>query len=148
MRNTSLPLNDQTPVSRAPSRRYVWVKLFGRDWVLKRHKPTLLGIVGAALATLGVVGLTWGSVRIRFRPDLIGITLIIVATIMICYGRLQQRNLGADEIYKVAHERGKEEGYDEGYEDRGMEQPIRPVVVALPDQCAHGTRPHMVPAGR
>lgn len=144
MRNRSLLLNDQTPVLHAPRGRYVWVKLLGRDWVLKRHKPTLLGIIGATAGSLGVVGLAWGSMG-RFRPDLIGITLIVVSAIVVCYGRLKQKNLAADEIYKVAYDRGREDGYDEGYEDRGMERPERPVIVDFP--CDDRTRPHVVTVG-
>lgn len=112
----------------------MWINLFGRDWIVRRRKPTTLGIIGTGLGGLGVGGLAWSSID-RLRPDLIGIMLVVVGAIVICYKRLETKNLGADEIYKVGYDRGREDGYDEGYQDRGLEQPVRPVVVPLHQLC-------------
>lgn len=124
----------------------MWFNLFGRDWVVKRRKPTLLGIIGTTLFGLGVGGLAWGSVD-HVQPDRIGIAAVVLGAVVICYKRLETKNLAADEIYKVAHNRGLEEGYDEGYRDRGLEQPIRPVLVPL-HRCSNcGSSPALTPVG-
>jgi len=117
---------------------------------VRRRKPTTLGIIGTTLAALGVMSLAWASIE-HFRPDLVGIMLVVVGAVVICYKRLETKNLAADEIYKLAYDRGKEDGYDEGYADRGLETPERPVVVAFPGQCVCGgtvAKPHMAKAGR
>lgn len=114
---------------------HIWIRMLGRDWIfVKRRKPTKLGIIGTVLATLGVIGLAWGSVQ-DFRPERIGVFLAVLGFGVIGYRRLETKNLAADEIYKIAYDRGREDGYDEGYDDRGQEQPARPVVVPLGVAC-------------
>lgn len=139
MRNRSTVCSDEAvkPRGRKSPGGHIWINLFGRDWVVKRRRPTLLGIIGTVLGALGVVGIAWGSLE-RFQPDRVGITLVVLGAILICYKRLETKNLAADEIYKLAYDRGKEDGYDEGYEDRGLEQPARPVVVPFPGMVTAG----------
>lgn len=150
MRNKAAACNDQTlvPRGRKPRGGHIWINLLGRAWVVKRREATWLGIIGTALGALGVVGLAWGSAD-RFQPDRLGIVLVVVGAILICYKRLETKNLAADEIYKVAYDRGREDGYDEGYEDRGMEQPVRPVVVPMATQrCGNcGSSPALQSVG-
>lgn len=118
------------PRRRRRGGKHLWITTFGRDWVVKRSKPTLLGIVGTFITTLGVGGLAWGSIE-HFDPQRLGIALLIVGVTLICFKKLETKSLAADEIYKVGYDRGKEDGYDEGYEDRGMEHPVKPVLVPL-----------------
>ncbi|HEY9367016.1 hypothetical protein [Streptomyces sp.] len=100
---------------------------------MRLNKPSKLGLIGGVLAGVGAVALAWGNVN-DFDPERVGIVLLIMGTILMTFKRLEQKNLAADEIYNVAYERGMEEGYDQGYEDRGQEQPARPVVVPFPVQ--------------
>ena len=105
---------------------------------MRRRRPTSLGIIGTSLGVLGVIGLTWGSID-SFKPDRVGIALLVVGAIIICYKRLETKNLAADEIYNVGRERAEADGYELGYQD-GLEdghktQPARPVIVPL-HQCA------------
>jgi hypothetical protein len=120
--------------------------MLGRDWILvKRRKPTKLGIIGAGLAVLGVAGLIWGSIQ-DFHPERVGIFLAVIGLGIVGYQRLETRletrNLAQDEIYNVGRERGEAEGYQQGYDDRGMEHPVRPVLVPLHLRCVDcgGTR--------
>lgn len=136
MCNARTSSNDQTPVPRIARGGRIWINLFGRDWIVRRRKPTTLGIIGAALGATGVSGLAWSSFN-SFRPDLIGIMLVVVGAVVICYKRLETKNLAADEIYNVGRERGEADGYEQGYRDRGLEQPFTPVVVPLPQRCEH-----------
>jgi hypothetical protein len=91
-------------------------------------------VIGTTISGLGVIGLTWGSF-ISFKPDRVGIALVVVGAIIVCYQGLRSKNLAADEIYKTGYDRGREDGYDEGYEDRGLEHPSVPVVVPLHQRC-------------
>jgi hypothetical protein len=101
---------------------------------VRRRKPTTLGIIGTALACIGVVGLTWGSLD-EFRPERIGIAALLIGVTLICYQRLATKNLAADEIYNVGRERGEADGYEAGYEEgRADGQRSRPFVVPLPVQ--------------
>lgn len=134
MCNARTSSNDQTLIPRKARGGHIWINLFGRDWVVRRRRPTLLGVIGSALGGLGVIGLTWGSL-ISFKPDRVGIALAAVGAIIICYQGLRTKNLAADEIYKTGYDRGREDGYDEGYEDRGLEHPASPVVVPLYSRC-------------
>lgn len=105
---------------------------------MKRRKPTTLGIIGTTIGVLGVIGLTWGSID-SFKPDRVGIALLVVGAIIVCYKRLETKNLAADEIFNVGRERGEADGYKLGYHD-GLEdghktQPARPVIVPLHHRC-------------
>jgi hypothetical protein len=138
MRNFYTLLIDRRfkPSSRNGGSKHLWVNLFGRDWVVKRSKPTLLGIVGTFITTLGAGGLAWGSL-VNFDPQRLGIALLIVGVTLICYKKLETKNLAADEIYNVGRERGESDGYDEGYRD-GLEegQKTREMkVVPLSPRC-------------
>lgn len=137
MCNARTSSNDATPVPRKARGGPLWINLFGRDWIVRRRKPTKLGIIGTVLGCLGVAGITWGSVK-EFDPMRIGITLLIVGTILICFKKLETKNLAADEIYNVGRERGETEGYDEGFRDgvtEGGRARPRPVVVPLSPRC-------------
>ena len=121
------------PRHRRRGGNHLWIKLFGRDWVVKRIKPTLLGIVGTFISILGVGGMFWGSLQ-HFDPQRVGIALLIVGVTVICFKRLETKNLAADEIFNLGRERGEADGYDEGYRDgleEGQKNSQRPVVVPL-----------------
>lgn len=118
---------------------HMWVHLWGRDWVVR--KPTKLGFIGTALGSLGVVGLGWESVD-HFQPGRVGVMLVIVGAILICYKRLETKNLAADEIYNLGRERGEGDMYDEGYKDGYREgvtkgERRRPHVVARLPHCSN-----------
>jgi|SRR5690349_9709095 len=135
MCNARTSSNDQTLKPRITRGGHIWINLFGRDWVVRRRRPTLLGVIGTAIGGLGVIGLMWGSL-VSFKPDRVGVALLVVGAIIVCYQGLRSKNLAADEIYKIGYDRGREDGYDEGYEDRGLEHPAAPVVVPLRQRCA------------
>ena len=116
MRNLLTPPTDRRFIPRKPRGGYHWLNLFGKDWVVKRRKATWTGIIGTSLSIAGVIGVAWGSIE-RFNPVAVGIMLVLVGVFLICYKKLETKNLAADEIYRVGYDRGKEDGYDEGYED-------------------------------
>lgn len=134
MCNAHTSSNDQTSIPRVARGGHIWINLFGRDWVVRRRRPSKLGITGAVLAALGVIGLAWGSVD-DFKPDRVGIVLAVIGLGIIGYRRLETKNLAGDEIWRLAYDTGREDGYDEGYKDRGTEMPLRPVVVPLNPTC-------------
>jgi hypothetical protein len=112
---------------------------------VRRRKPTLLGIIGSAVAVAGVIGLAWGSFK-EFHPDRVGIALLVLGAILICYKRLdlsckrlEQKNLAADEIFNVGREQGETAGYDEGYREgveEGRRHQPRLTVVPLRQRCS------------
>lgn len=152
MRNFLTLLIDRggIPRRRTPRGAHLWINMLGRDWVVKRCKPTWLGIVGTFISTLGLIGLTWGSLD-HFDPQRLGIALLIVGVTLICYKRLETKNLAADEIYNVGRERGETDGYDEGFRDgveEGEKTHQRPVVVPLSPRCVDcGHRSELLPIG-
>lgn len=119
----------------------MWINLWGRDWIVRRRKPTKLGIIGTAIAGVGVIGIAWGNLE-DFTPDRIGIALLLLGVTLICYKRLETKNLAADEIFNVGREQGEAEGYEAGYDD-GLKdgERNRPVIVPFPIQkcpdCGH-----------
>jgi len=146
MRNLFTSAADNRSIPR-PHGGWVWINLLGRDWIVKRRKPTKLGIIGTALGTSGVVGITWGSLD-EFRPDRVGIAFLMVGITLICFKKLETKSLAADEIYNVGRERGESDGYDQGYQDglRDGER-SRPVVVPFPPHCTCGNPECSQPAG-
>lgn len=102
-------------------------------------KPTKLGFAGYVMGSLGVVCIIWGSVR-EFDPLKVGSVLFIAGVILICFkrleeqhGRLEEKNLAADEIYKLGKNIGVEEGYEDGYHEGMIHgERRRPAVVPLP----------------
>ena len=133
--------------SRIGRGKHLWIKMFGRDWVVKRSKPTRLGIVGTFITTLGMGGLTWGSIE-HFDPQRLGIACLIVGITLICFKKLETKNLAADEIYNVGRERGEGDGYDQGYQDGLADgERNRPVVVQFPPHCTCGNPNCAQPAG-
>lgn len=137
MCNARTSSNDQTPKPRITRGGHIWINLFGRDWIVRRRKPTKLGIIGTTLAALGGIGLVWGSAG-EFRPDRIGIALLLLGAIIVCYKRLETKNLAADEIYNVGRERGEADGYEQGLRDgleEGRRSHPRPTVVPLHVRC-------------
>lgn len=138
MRNGSTVCNDKADEPRRRGQRggHIWINLFGRDWVVKRSKPTKLGIIGTVLGILGVMSLAWASIE-HYRPDLMGVMLIVIGAILVCYKRLESKNLAADEIFNVGRERGEADGYTMGFRDgfeEGEKARPRPVVVPFPTQ--------------
>jgi hypothetical protein len=117
-------------------------------------KPTKLGFTGSLMGSLGVVCIVWGSVR-EFDPVRVGIALFLAGVILIGFkkmgdqhDRLEEKNLAGDEIYKVAHDRGIEEGYEDGYREGMIHgERRRPAVMApLPHcpSCGTATALHAV----
>lgn len=141
MCNARTSSNDQTPIPRQARGGHIWINLFGRDWIVRRRRPTKLGIIGTLTGCLGVIGLAWGN-KDDFRPDLLGILFIVLAVMVICYKRLEAKNLAADEIYNVGRERGETDGYEQGYED-GLQQgrKERPHVIELYPKCVDCGQP-------
>lgn len=122
----------------------IWISLFGRDYVVR--KPTKLGLTGSLMGSLGVGLVAWGSVK-EFDPVRVGSVMFLAGVILICFKRLEdghhrleEKNLGGDEIYKLAHDRGIEEGYEDGYHE-GMiyGERRRPHVAPLPSCPNCGT---------
>ena len=146
MRNLFASAADNRSIPR-PRGGSVWINLLGRDWIVRRRKPTKLGIIGTALGCLGVGGIMWGSWE-DFKPDRVGIAFLMVGITLICFKRLETKNLAADEIYNVGRERGEADGYDQGYLDgvRWGER-NRPVVVPFPSHCTCGNPECSQPAG-
>lgn len=103
---------------------------------MKLRKPTKLGIAGTFMGSLGVVSVTWGSIK-HFDPVRVGIVLLIVGVTLMCFQSLKTKNLAADEIYNIGRERGHEDGYEEGYrEGMAYGERRRPsVVVPMPTRC-------------
>ena len=137
-RNFFTPSGDRRfiPRVRGPRQGHLWINLLGRDWIVKRRKPTWLGVVGTFTAGLGVIGLTWGSLK-NFDPQRLGIACLIVGITLICFKKLETKNLAADEIYNVGRERGESDGYDEGYRE-GLEEGQKArtlTVVPLSPRC-------------
>lgn len=146
MRNLFTPVRDKRsrPRTRGGS---IWINLFGKDWIVRRRKPTKLGIIGTFIACLGLGGLAWGSLE-HFDPQRLGIACLIVGITLICFKKLETKNLAADEIYNVGRERGEADGYDQGFQD-GMVvgERNRPVVVPFPPHCTCGDPNCAQPAG-
>lgn len=141
MCNARTSSNDQPSVPRKARGGHTWINLFGRDWIVRRRKPTKLGIIGTVLGSLGAGGIIWGSAK-AFDPMRIGIALLIVGTIIICFKKLEAKNLAADEIYNVGRERGEADGYEMGLRDGRVDgERTRPVIVPFPAQkcpdCGH-----------
>lgn len=141
MCNARTSSNDQPLVPRNARRGPLWINLFGRDWIVRRRRPTKLGIIGTVLGCLGVGCIIWGNTR-QFDPMRIGIALLIVGTILICFKKLETKNLAADEIYNVGRERGEADGYEMGLKDGRVDgERQRPVIVPFPVQqcpdCGH-----------
>ena len=140
MRNLHALLIDKRliPRRKTPRGDHLWINMFGRDWVVKRSKPTWLGIVGTFITMLGIGGMVWGTVE-NFDPQRLGIAMLIVGVTLICYKRLETKNLAADEIYNVGLERGQDDGYDQGYRDgleEGQKTRARMQVVPLSPRCS------------
>jgi hypothetical protein len=107
-------------------------------------KPTKLGFTGPLLGSLGVVCIVWGSVR-EFDPVRVGVALFLAGVISIFFKkledqhrRLEEKNLAADEIWKIGQNAGFEDGYADGYQDGVANgERRRPHVVAPLPQCPH-----------
>ena len=137
MRNLFASSADNRSIPR-PRGGSVWINLLGRDWIVRRRKPTKLGIIGTAVGCLGAVGITWGSLE-EFRPDRVGIAFLMVGITLICFKKLERKNLAADHIFNLGRERGEGDGYDQGYRDGFADgERNRPVVVAFPPHCTCG----------
>lgn len=144
------PLASETDKRSRPLRRgeHIWIHVLGRDWVVK--KPTKLGIAGTIMGSLGVGCIIWGSVKL-FDPLKIGSVLFIAGVILICFkrleeqhGRLEEKNLAADEIFNLGRERGESDAYEDGYKD-GMAfgERRRPQAPHCPS-CGTSTALHSV----
>lgn len=80
----------------------------------------------------------WGSIQ-HFDPQRVGIALLNFGVALICFKRLETKNLAADEIFNLGRERGEADGYDEGFRDgveEGEKSRQRPVVVPMSPRCA------------
>jgi hypothetical protein len=147
MCNARTSSNDQTLIPRYARGGSFWINLFGRDWIVRRRRPTTLGIIGTGLGCLGVMGITWGSIQ-KFDPMRIGIAFLVIGVMLICFKKLETKNLAADEIFNVGRERGEAEGYEMGHRDGVAEgERKRPrVVVPFPKcpGCGHSVGLHAV----
>lgn len=147
MRNLFASGADNRSIPRSPRGGSIWINLLGRDWIVRRRKPTKLGIIGTVLGCLGMVGITWGSMQ-KFEPTRIGIAFLIIGITLICYKKLETKNLAADEIYNVGRERGEADTWDEAYQAGFADgERSRPVVVPFPPQCTCGNSACAQPAG-
>lgn len=148
-RNFFTPGRDRRfiPRVRGPRQGHLWINLLGRDLIVKRCRPTWLGVVGTFTAGLGVIGLTWGSLK-NFDPQRLGIACLIVGITLICFKKLETKNLAADEIYNVGYERGEADSYDRAYQEGFADgERSRPVVVPFPPYCTCGNPACAQPVG-
>jgi len=82
-----------------------------------------------------VIGLTWGSI-LEFKPERIGIALLILGAMLVCYQKLDRKNLASNEIFNEGRERGEADGYDHGYRDGLVDgRRERPHVIELHPKC-------------
>jgi len=101
--------------------------------VRRRRAGERVGIAGVVLVAIGLTVMVSATV-VGFTPDgtgqiaamVTGGQATIIGVMLVCYAKLAERNLAANEAWKLAEDIGYEKGVEAASESRP-----RPVVVDL-----------------
>lgn len=133
--NPPLALNDLTVISQSLKAKNGFKLITSwRGTIVVVRRWTATERWGAAAVATGAACILWQNLR-TFNPAGIGITLLVVGALLVCYKKLAMKNMAADQTFKLGYDIGKEDGAEEQRRETDLRPQVVPISSRLCTDC-------------